>query len=204
MPNLRTGRGCLSNVWCALALMLLCVGMAQADPVGTLIPAPNRWDMVYDVARDVVYITNGSQILRYRIATNTFLTPYDCGAGASLSGIDLSPDGNTLIACDTSYSNDNAWVRVVDLTTDIVKRQDFPRFWNEAGTFAVAFGYDGSAIITSRFAGSGTVQMRRYYPATGALVWLPSVEQDTMPCASADGTVIALAESNISGGEWDR
>ncbi|MGE5531122.1 MAG: Ig-like domain-containing protein, partial [Bacteroidota bacterium] len=204
MPDLKIERGWLPGAWWALALMLLCGGMAQAGPVGTLIPAPNRWDMVYDVTRDVVYITNGSQILRYRIATNTFLTPYDCGAGASLSGIDLSPDGNTLIACDTSYDTNSAWVRVVDLTTDTVRRQDFPRFWNESGTFAVAFGNDGSAIITSRFAGSGSVQMRRYYPATGALTWLPSVQQDTMASASADGTVIGLAEANSTGGDWNR
>ncbi len=44
-------------------------------PPVTLIPASDRVDMVYDAARDMVYITSGSTVLRYQMASASFLTP---------------------------------------------------------------------------------------------------------------------------------
>src|SRR4051812_45649292 len=59
----------------------------------TLIPAPNRADMVYDQGRDILYITSGNQVLRYQLASDSFLTPFQLSG--NLMGLDLSPDGNT-------------------------------------------------------------------------------------------------------------
>ena len=174
-----------------------------APPPGTptLISAPSRVDMVYDQGRDIVYITSGSNVLRYQLSSDSFLSPFQLSG--SLMGIDISPDGNTLIVCDSS-ANTNAWVHVIDLTTGNDRQAFFPAAFGESGTFAVAFGGDGAALISSRFGGSGWVPLRRYDPATGLTTVIASVRQDSMVSASADGTSIVVEESNISSGPFHR
>jgi hypothetical protein len=39
----------------------------------TFIPAPARVDMVHDAQRDILYITSGSQVLRYDVAFASFI-----------------------------------------------------------------------------------------------------------------------------------
>src|SRR5437899_6732770 len=59
----------------------------------TLIPAPNRVDMIYDQGRDIVYITSGNQVLRYQLASDSFLTPFQFTG--NLMGLDLSTTEHT-------------------------------------------------------------------------------------------------------------
>ena len=74
--------------------------------------------MVYDTQRQVLYITTSDgDVLRYSMATQSFLTPFDLGG--SLCGIDISPDGNTLAVADQDETASNNWIDVVDLTTGI-------------------------------------------------------------------------------------
>src|SRR6185369_6371980 len=75
-------------------------------PPPSLISAPGRVDMVYDPGRDVVYITSGSSVLRYQLTAGTFLSPF--ALGGNLMGMDLSPDGNTLMVADSSATT-NVW-----------------------------------------------------------------------------------------------
>lgn len=163
----------------------------------TQISVPGRVDMVYDQGRDILYITSGSQVLRYQLATDSFLSPYQLSG--SLMGIDISPDGNTLLVAD-STADTNVWVHVIDLNSGQSRKANFPAASGESGTFAVAFGGDGAALITSRFAGSGWVPLRRYDPASGAVTTIRSVRHDSMVGSSGDGTSIIIAESDISGG----
>ncbi len=168
----------------------------------TLISAANRVDMVYDAGRDIVYITGGNTVLRYQLASNSFLTPIQLSG--NLMGLDISPDGNTLIVADSSASSSNVWVHVVNLNTGQTNRALFPIAFGESGTFAVAFGGDGAALISSHFAGSGWVPLRRYDPASGKVTIVNSfVNQDSMVSCSGDGTTIIVAESNNSGGPMD-
>ncbi|HKQ99742.1 MAG TPA: Ig-like domain-containing protein [Pyrinomonadaceae bacterium] len=174
-----------------------------AQAAGTLIPAPARVDMVYDSSRDVVYITSGSSVLRYQIGTNSFLSPFELGG--TLSGIDLSPDGNTLVVADRTRSATEVWIHLVDLQTGQSRKATFPRGFGEGGTFTVAFGNDGAVLVSSTYEGSGWVPLRRYDPATGASSQVASsITQNTMLTASADGSVIGFAESNISDGRFGR
>lgn len=78
---------------------------------GFFIPASSRVDMVYDDNRHLVYITNGNSLLRYDLSTASFLSPIQLGG--NLSGIDISPDGNTLAVADRS----GVWIHLVDLQT---------------------------------------------------------------------------------------
>jgi len=161
------------------------------------IPAPGRIDMVYDSIRDVVYITSGTSVLRYKLGTQTFLSPYTFGLG-NLSGIDLSPDGNLLAIADRNISG----VHLVDLQTDTVKPDAmFSRSSGEGGTYSVAFGNDGTLLVTTTYNGSGWVPLRRIDPATGTVTTIKSsISQDAMLSASADGKCIGFVEGNISSG----
>ena len=174
-----------------------------AEASGTLISAPSRVDMVYDSARDTVYVTSGSSVLQYQIASNAFLTSFELGG--NLGGIDLSPDGNTLAVADRQRSATEVWIHIIDLQTGLSRKVIFPRAFGEGGTFTVAFGNDGAVLVTSTYEGSGWVPMRRYDPATGATSQIAaSVRQNTMLTSSADRTVTGFAESNSSDGPFGR
>jgi plastocyanin len=171
-------------------------------PPPTLISAPSRVDMIYDAGRDIVYITSGSTVLRYQLASDSFLTPIQLSG--NLMGVDISPDGNTLLVADSSANSSNVWVHVINLNTGQTNRAFFPIAFGESGTFAVAFGSDGAALVSSRFAGSGWVPLRRYDPASGTVTTISSfVRQDSMVSSSGDGSTIIVAESNDSGGPMD-
>jgi len=171
-------------------------------PPPTFISAPNRVDMVYDAARDILYITSGNMVLRYQLPSDSFLTPFQLSG--SLMGIDMSPDGNTLLVGDSSANSTNVWVHQIDLNTGQPNRVTFPIAFGESGTFAVAFGGDGAALITSRCSGSGDVPLRRYDPASGLTTTITSyLHMDSMVSSSGDGSTIIIAESNSSGGPMD-
>ncbi len=194
----------LRMILCAI-LFLGVIGLLPqrtAHAAGTFIPAAERVDMVHDSAGDVLYISAGGSVLRYELATGLFLPPFELGG--NLAGLDLSPDGSTLVVADVQYSPNEVWVHVVDLESGASRKATFPRGFYEAGTFTVAFGDDGNVLITSTYEGSGWVPMRRYNPATGEWSELGSVRQNTMLASSADGSVIGFAESNLSDGPVGR
>src|SRR5205823_6206343 len=113
-------------------------------------------------------------------------------------------DGNTLMVADSSVTS-NVWVHVIDLNSGQSHQAFFPAAFGENGTFAVAFGGDGAALISSRFAGSGSVPLRRYDPVSGLTTTISSfINQDSMVSCSGDGTTIVISQSNSSGGPFNR
>ena len=183
--------------------MLGLLPQRTAHAAGTLISAPQRVDMVHDYARNVLYITQGSDVLRYDLGTDQFLSPFQLSG--NLAGLDLSPDGTTLVVADEQSSDTEVWVHLIDVASGAIRKASFPRASSyESGTFTVAFGNDGNVLIASSFQGSGWVPMRSYNLATGAWKELASVRQDTMLASSADGSVIGFAESNSSDGPFGR
>jgi hypothetical protein len=190
---------CAARVTCLLAAI-------GAAPVfandGIFVPASGRRDMVHDAARNRVYISAGGQILRYATKYDAFRSPIVLGG--NLGGIDISPDGNTLVVADRSVSGTQAWVWLVDLDTLVARKMPVPLAFYEAGTYTAVYGADGMVYTTSSFAGSGWTPFRRLNPQTGVWTSIVDVRQDTMLATSGDGKVIAFAESNISDGRWGR
>jgi hypothetical protein len=176
-------------------------GLAKAD--GTFIPAAHRTDMVYDAQRDLIYIANGTSVLRYDITQAGFLTPINLGG--QLIGMDLSPDGTTLAVADTSTDGTNEWVHLVNLSTLVDTKVNEPldsgSIGGLAGTWAVAYAADGSLLVTSQYAGSGYVPLLRLINGQWSTL-SNDVQQGTMVSASGDGQVVGFAESNISDGRW--
>ena len=190
----------LSRFLCYVAPLVL--APLRAEAVGTFISAPNRTDMVYDAPRDVLYITSGSTVLRYQLATDSFLAPLPLSG--TLMGLDVSPDGNKLIVADSSTASSMVWVHVIDLTTGQDTLASFNAAAYENGTFAVAFGGDGTALISSRSSASSWVPLRRYDPVTASAPIIANPRQDSMVSSSGDGSTIVIAEGNLSSGPVDR
>lgn len=182
---------------------LVLLSLQKAEAEGTFIPAPLRVDMVYDSTRDVVYITNGDSVLRYSPGSNTFLPPFTI-TGSNLAGLDLSPDGDTLVVTDRRRLDPNVWVYVIDLPTEQTRQVLLPRAFQEGGTYAVAFANDGTVLLTSIFEGSGWIPLRKLDPITGAWTQLAQVRHDSMVTSSGDLGIIGFAEADSSDGPFGR
>ena len=122
--------------------------------------------MAYDDARGVLYISNGGRSLRYQPSSGTVLAPLLLNG--TLGGMDISPDGQSLVVADNTYSGGQLWVYIVDLVTLAAQKISFPQAFSEGGTFTAAYGSDGSILISSKFLGSGFV------PLSGATCLQPA------------------------------
>lgn len=188
------------------SIFLTAVLFANLEAVkgaGTFIPAPSRVDMVYDSGREIVYITNGDSVLRYHVGSNTFMTPFVV-PGANLGGIDISPDGNTLVFADRRRLDPHVWVYVINLQTEQLSQKLFPRSFMEGGTFTVAYGGADTVLITSIFEGSGWIPLRKFNPGTGQVSELRQVRHNSMVTPSGDLGIIGFVEADSSDGPFGR
>lgn len=181
---------------CMFLFLLIANTIVQAE--GIFVSAPERKDMVYDDAREIIYISNGTEVLRYNTSTSAFLPSFTLGG--NLNGIDLSPDASFLAVADMQASETTNHIHLIDLVSEISEMVEFPLDSGEGGTWTVAYGYDGRLLITSMYNGSGSVPMRRFDPSTDALDLLSNVNQNTMIIASGDARKILYAENNNSSG----
>jgi hypothetical protein len=185
----------------AMAVLLLVGGVGEVRATSTFLPAPARTDAVHDVARNMVYIADGTRLLRFSTAQDAFVAPVEFGDGTALAGIDMSADGRTLAVADVAHGETTGWVHLVDLDSLDVVRSEYALEGGEGGSWSVAFAADGALLSTARYLGSGWVPLRRRDP-TGAWGALDSVRGGTMLAASGDRETIAFAESNSSSGPW--
>ena len=199
----------VSIIFSRTLLSMLFVGSSlvassqKIQAMGTFIPAASRIDMVYDSARDVLYVTNGDSVLRYQVGSNTFLSPFTI-AGSNLSGIDLSPNGNTLVVADKRRLDPFVWVYAIDLPTGQTRQVLMTRAFMEGGTYAVAYAKDGTLLTTSIFEGSGWIPLRRLNPLSGDWSELAQVRNNSMVTSSGDLSIIGYAEADSSDGPFGR
>ncbi|MCE5263237.1 MAG: putative Ig domain-containing protein [Deltaproteobacteria bacterium] len=183
-------RSILRNGIFILAVFLICwLPIRPAYGAGTFISAPDRVDMVHDPSRNILYITSGTDVLVYQLDTKQFLAPF--ALGTTLRGIDLSPDGNTLAVADAS----SAGIYLIDLQTRSSRKVSFsPPYSVEGGSSSVAFGIDGSIVVSPlTLIGS----LRRYNPATEEVTpLLEWASGDMMVCGSADGKTIGYFDQS--------
>lgn len=175
--------------------------------VGTFVPAAQRRDMVYDDARDIVFITNNDRVLRYHVGSGTFLSPII--TGGRLTGIDLSPDGNTLAVADgtSNLSQVSVFlvsVRPVSGTGYLVPRKlSIAKAFGEGGIHSLVYASNGTILLTSDYIGSGHVPLRRLDPATrGWTTLINYMNQRSMLSASGDRDTVVFVEGNVSSGGW--
>ncbi len=168
--------------------------LVVTPPGSTLrsIPATNVVDFVYDSARDVIYLTTATAIQRYHVGSNIFLTPIACGV--NLYGIDLSLDGNTLVAADYSRVTNKCGIWAIDLPTETIQAVKYDPGYDETGTMWVAFGNDGAVLATSDVTSYGIVALRRIHPGSNYVSDIIAVEDASFLAASPDGSTIAVTE----------
>lgn len=197
--------------WAFVCVALL-VGLSSSAIAGArFVSTASSYDMVYDDVAGILYITNGSDVLRYSVSSGSFLPPFQIG-GTLLRGIDLSPDRRTLAVADLDDEDapwpDGAtcWIYLIDTATGQVTKRTFTGCNNiEGGTYSVAFGSDGDLLVTTTVAGSGSAPLRKYDMTTGEFTTvIDFISQDGMLSASADRSVIAWEESNNSSGPFGR
>lgn len=180
---------------------LACSTAAMADPLASgFITASNRKDIAYDTLRDVLYISGDSTLRRFDMKSGTFLAPIQLGGVTA--GMDISPDGKTLAVANLSRGASKNFVDLVSLTDLSHQRVGFDLQFYEGGTFTTAFDQSGKLLVSSTFEGSGWVPLRKYDPLTGATSVLASVRNSSMLSASADHSVIGVAEADSSAGPY--
>lgn len=193
-------------------LFALSLGLAAMAPevlaVGTFVPAAQRRDMVYDDARDILFITNSDRVLRYHVGSGTFLPPIV--TGGYVEGIDLSPDGNTLAVADSIPDGVQAHVYLVPVrpvsgTGYLVPKKistTNARLY-DGGIYSVAYASDGTIRTAPVLYGySGWGPMRKLDPATRTWTDLSTVSFGSMLSASGDGDTIAYVQGGTSSGDW--
>ncbi|MFT3897217.1 MAG: WD40 repeat domain-containing protein [Thermomonas sp.] len=188
-----------------LLLLLSFVPFAASAADGVLIPAPNAVDMVHDAKRGLVYIsTSDGKILRYKISTASFLTPFVPSPTADLSGIDLMPDYSRIAVADRDSSSTELWAFEVNPNTGTITKVKAKKYAGEAGMFAVAYSYNGDLYAASMYIPSAKAPIRRFYGKGRQRLSkvVTTVMMYTMLAPSADRKTIAFAESGISNGPW--
>jgi len=187
-----------------LLLILSLASFAASAADGVLIPAPNAVDMVHDAKRGLVYIsTSDGKILRYKISTASFLTPFVPSPTANLAGIDLTPANSRIAVADRDSSDTELWVFEINPDTGKATKLKAKKDWYEGGMFTLAYAYNGDLYTTSLFEGSGWVRMRKFSAARSRYsTWIAQVRLGTMLAASSDRKTIAFAEASTSDGAW--
>ncbi len=149
-----------------------------------MIPNENFFAMVHDPHRDLVYLSAGANVLRYSMASKTYLAPYVLGG--NLRGLDVSADGKWLVVADHDGTTASNWVHVVNLETDQTRKVSFPRAVDESHTEFAVFGSDGRAVISSS-------NRLRSLNVTNDHVVVRNVSETYQIAASASRDVLALA-----------
>ncbi len=92
----------------------------------------------------------------------------------------------------------------MNLQTEQLTQQLFPRAFGEGGTFTVAYGTSNTVLITSTFEGSGWIPLRKLNPTTGQWSQLREVRHNSMVTASGDLGIIGFVEADSSDGPFGR
>lgn len=160
-----------------LVASLLPVTSALAQ--STLIAITTRRDHVYDPQTHTLYIsTSTGDVQRYDVSTGQLLTPWH--VGTDLFGIDVTPDGQTLLVCDRQFlhqapdgigiihrvnANTGAATDVQWQRTNLIGNDYYER-----GSWDVSAVSNTRAYFTSYFAGTGFVPLRELNLTTNQVI----------------------------------
>jgi hypothetical protein len=193
---------------------ILVEGSNTTPPPYQVIPIPDRKDHVFDPVYQILYITTQSgTVERYDVTTKEFLSPW--AIGGTLGGVDVTPNGDTVLVCDRSYdtTTDVGYIHRVDALSGIVTTLEFPLdggqpSFTETGSWDVVAMNNGKAFFTADFVGSAWVPLHELDLATNTIVDRPSstfsgfneVRERTWLYRDANHSVMLGLESNSSAG----
>lgn len=175
------------------------VWVAPSASAQVLIPAPNRVEHVYDPTRNILFITTSTSVLRWDVASQSLLTPFN-NIGSNLSDIDVTPDGQFAYVGERTAGATSGFVRKVDLNTGTRTNITYNLSSLERGVDHLAITSNGKAFFTTDFAGSGWTPLHEITLADDSLDSRRSVRQSTGLVRGPDRSLLFLQESNISSG----
>lgn len=119
-----------------------------------LIPVTTRRDLVFDTARQLLYITTSAgKVERYDLAQQLLLSPWN--VGTPLNAADISVDGNSLYV-DEAYTPAQMIVHKVNLNTGTFTNHNFLTGDSaEGGVNDLAIAANGKALVSGSYNGSG-------------------------------------------------
>jgi DNA-binding beta-propeller fold protein YncE len=191
--------------------LLVCTargGIASAQSIGVL----SRRDHVFDPNRQILYITTSAgTVQRYDTVSKTFLTPWTIGG--DLQGLDVTPDGNSLLVCDRNFNptTDLGQIHRVDANTGAVTTLPYglkggEDTFTETGSWDVVAMNNGRAFFDGDFVGSAWVPLHELNLATNAITdrtglpYLIDVRERSWFIRNANASSMLILESDTSGG----
>ncbi|MBB6183074.1 FG-GAP-like repeat-containing protein [Oleiagrimonas soli] len=169
-------------------------GTSRAAADGTFITAGNRTDMVYDDTRGLIYIADGDRVLRYDMATDSFLQ--DITTGGNLLGMDISPDENTLAVTDSNpYTGNNSYVHEINLDTLEDTPTPVKSYSSTLGLYSATYLKDGTLATTDY---NSEAELSPIYP--GVTLTNVNLHSTGMLSVSGNGQYLGIANLGVS--EW--
>ena len=164
-------------------------------------------DLVYDTARDRVYITNetANAVEIFDVGSSSLLAPV--AVGSQPWGLDLTPDGSRLLVCLTGAS----LIAVVDLTVDPpvagTPLTVTPDLYGTSQPRTIGCGSNNLAFFTCVYPGSGSSVPRQIDLATMNITERTdmqggSTRDPTWIGVAGDRSHLFFAEGNTSSGEY--
>ena len=194
----------LRAVWVLSALLLGLAAFGQsARAEGTLIAAANRADFVHDTRANQVYISNGTQILRYDVATGATSA---LELGALAGQLDISPDGLTLAVALTPLSS--ATPSTMAPPFALVSLFPFARKTTPAaidnlyGASSVAFDNAGTLFYTAKYRSNYGSPARFFLSSNQVRPFPYPTPSNPLFISTPDHETVAYAERGIDSGGW--
>jgi hypothetical protein len=175
--------------------MVMSAAAVAAGPTD-VVSVPGRIDHV--ISNSILYVTSGATVVRYDLNHHQSLSSFNIGG--NLAGVDISPDGRTLAIADMSTYGTTCVVHVVDVATGVDSPVSFPLAFAESGTYMVVWAGESQLLVSSLFAGSGWVPLRRYDLGTGQTQTIATITGGSMLAASVNLTNVGVAQADISSG----
>ncbi len=178
---------------------LLLENLEARENPSTLIPVPGRRDLVFDGLRDILYMTTANgDVARYDVANQALLSPLH--VGSSLNGADITPDDGYLYVTEGVRGPTQGFVHKVNLDDGTVTDLRYNLGGGEGGSWDIAVGGYGKAVVTTTFEGSGWTDLKEIDLSTDTFTPRRSVRQSTVINRGADRSLIFGQEWNISSG----
>jgi sugar lactone lactonase YvrE len=137
----------------------------------TLLPIADHRALVFDDARDTLYVTTSSgRVQRFDAAHQVLLPAWT--VGTSLNGADVTPDGTALYVAEGALdpASRTAFIHKVRLADGQVTDLPFALSPYEGAAQEVVVGADGAAFCSTPYVGSGyPVRLRQVDLATDAV-----------------------------------
>lgn len=142
--------------------------------ISTLIPMTGVRDLVYNSVRNELYVSTSTGLIqRYSAATDSLLAPWP--VSHSLYGIDVTPDGNTVLAQEGARNMAQGVVNELDVATGQITLLRTDVEYYETGGWDVVIGPDGRGLGSITNSSDSVTELRYLDPVTNLVSDAPFI-----------------------------